>query len=377
MNENNNLGPRNENVVIIGAGPAGIGLSIIFRKMRLKHIVLEKESIGASFKKWPKEMRMISPSFTGNFFLMVDLNAISPDSSPAYTLQTEHPNGQEYAEYLETLADHYKLPIELNKALISIKSGVNGYILKTEDEEIFAKYVIWAAGEFQFPLKDPFPGAHHCIHTATIPTWKDLSGDEFLIIGAAESGIDTAVQLSKLNKKVHVIDSNNSLENFQSDSSYSLSPYTRDRYNEYKENIHVTPDTRVVEVVNKEDNYIIISEDGKEFTSNTKPILAVGFKSSLSKIQKFFEYEDGIIRLSDQDESTLKENFFLIGPQVRHDDAIFCFIYKFRQRFAIVAEEIAKRLMHKKELIKQVIDEYKQYNFYLEDLSCCSNSCAC
>jgi len=57
---------------------------------------------------------------------------------------------------------------------------------------------------------------------------------------------------------------------------------------------------------------------------------------------------------------------------------IFCFIYKFRQRFAIVAESIAKKLgKQNEESVQKVITEYKQKNFYLKDLSCCENECAC
>ena len=63
---------------------------------------LEKDEIGASFKKWPEESCFISPSFIGNFFNMPDLNSIAPATSPAFNLLTEHPNGQEFANVLAT-----------------------------------------------------------------------------------------------------------------------------------------------------------------------------------------------------------------------------------------------------------------------------------
>ena len=46
-----------------------------------------------SFLKWPKQMKLLTPSFFGNTFKMIDLNAITYDTSPALTLQTEHPSG--------------------------------------------------------------------------------------------------------------------------------------------------------------------------------------------------------------------------------------------------------------------------------------------
>jgi|EP01047_Picozoa_sp_COSAG01_P027895 putative flavoprotein involved in K+ transport len=35
---------------------------------------------------------------------------------------------------------------------------------------------------------------------------------------------------------------------------------------------------------------------------------------------------------------------FLAGPQVRQAEEIFCFVYKYRQRFAVVVNEVATRL---------------------------------
>jgi hypothetical protein len=56
---------------------------------------------------------------------------------------------------------------------------------------------------------------------------------------------------------------------------------------------------------------------------------------------------------------------------------LFCFVYKYRQRFAIVAEKIAKRIGSPERLIEETIEEYKSNNFYLDDLSCCDNECSC
>ena len=41
-----------------------------------------------------------------------------------------------------------------------------------------------------------------------------------------------------------------------------------------------------------------------------------------------------------EDESTKVPGVFLVGPSVRHGKLSFCFIYKFRQRFGIVANAI-------------------------------------
>lgn len=94
-------------------------------------------------------------------------------------------------------------------------------------------------------------------------------------------------------------------------------------------------------------------------------------------VKDHFEFNKGKVILNDNDESTKTKNLFLVGPQVIHNDAIFCFIYKFRQRFPIIAETIGKRLKLDKKILNEIIDEYKKNNFYIKDLSSCGDSCSC
>lgn len=103
---------RQFDVVIVGAGPAGIGIAVMLKDLGVRRmVVLEREKIGATFDKWPKEMQFITPSFTTNFYGHLDLNAVVAGTSPAYMLQKEHPTGKEYARYLRDVSDYFDLPV--------------------------------------------------------------------------------------------------------------------------------------------------------------------------------------------------------------------------------------------------------------------------
>jgi hypothetical protein len=80
----------------------------------------------------------------------------------------------------------------------------------------------------------------------------------------------------------------------------------------------------------------------------------------------------GAPRLTEQDESTKTPGLFLVGPAVRHGEMSFCFVYKFRQRFAIVANAIARGLGFSPE---EAVEQCRMMNMYLDNFECCEGAC--
>lgn len=362
-------------IIIIGAGPAGIGMGIFFEKSGIKNYkILERDKVGASFINWPSYTRFISPSFSGNFFNAVDLNAITPDTSPAFTLKTEHPNGKEYAQYLELLVNHFKLKISEGTTVESVQKEGDVFLVETDKWEYKSHFVIWAGGEFSNPADVAFEGSDLCVHSSVA---EDFPDDEYTIIGGYESGMELAAHLLKEGKLASVIDANEPWEENGSDSSISLAPATRDRLKPFigTPNLRLYSESRVAKVEQQGEEYKITMEDGAELLSPTRPILATGYNPLPSIMEGLFEQgeHDNVI-LTENDESTITPGLFLVGPSVRHRGAIFCFIYKFRQRFPIVAETIAQELGVD---IEEVVEEYKKANMYLKDLACCTDECTC
>jgi cation diffusion facilitator CzcD-associated flavoprotein CzcO len=377
MNNENHSKDKTFDVIIVGAGASGLGVGIVLKKLGIHYVILEKDSVGSSFRKWPQETRFISPSFTGNFFKMPDLNAISPETSPAFHLLTEHPSGNEFARYLEAASEFYELKIEANVEVKIVQKGKDLFTISTSNGDYTSRFVIWAAGEYQYPKKMSFEGDHLCIHYSEISSFSDVQGDDIIVVGAYESGFDSAVNFVKSGKAVTLLDSANFLDLVNSDSSYSLSPFTRDRIKEVIDDITYYEDTRVKKVELANGVYTVTTTENKTFTSKHKPLNCTGFDSSLALVESLFEFEDNYPVLNDFDESTKTENVFLVGPQVKHGNALFCFIYKYRQRFAIVGENIAMTVGIPSKMIEDIIGEYTENNFYLQDLSCCGNTCAC
>lgn len=373
---------KNFDCLIVGGGAAGIGMGCVLKELGVRRFrILERGEVGASFRLWPRETRMITPSFTGNAYGLLDLNAIALQTSPAYTLGTEHPSGEEYAQYLQAVADYKKLPVRTGVDVTNVRPVKNGFEVDTSEGMLFSRYVVWAAGEFQYPKLDGFPGAEYGIHSSLIGEWGGVEGDEVVVIGGYESGADAAIHMGRLGKKVTLIDrAGRWTEKGSSDPSLELSPFTKDRLRTVDDGRIELLDGYAVHWVekSKDGGYIIYCEnaDGEEKFVRTgrPPILATGFNGSLGLVRHLFEPgADGGVLLNERDESTLAPGLFVSGPSVTHGGLLFCFIYKFRQRFGVVAKAIAGGLG----LDTSVLEEYRKQGMMLDDLSCCGEDCAC
>ena len=367
----------NLNTIIIGAGPSGIGCMLALRRAGIdKVLLLEGNTVGSSFKRWPKQMRLITPSFYGNPFFCTDLNAISPNTSPADHSKKEHISGSEYADYLSAIVNHYNLNIRENEKALEITPNSTGFSVKTAKANYNATTLIWAGGEFLNPKLGNFDGNEFCTHSSEFNDWKDYKHDEAFIIGGYESGIDAAYNLINLNKKVTLLSSDQPWNSKNLDPSETLSPYTRERLLEiiesYPNRLSLIGNSRVVRIKKISSKYIIHTSSGKLFESDQKPISATGFHSALNPIKKLWEWNGSIPKFTNDDESTLYPGLYYSGPSLVHRGSKFCFIYKFRGRFGVIARSIAKRIdypyNHKE------IETHR--GFLIDDLECCTQ-CDC
>lgn len=348
-----------------------------------KFLLLERHEVGASFRRWPPGMRFITPSFTSNSFGALDLNSISRTTSPAYTLRTEHPTGEQYANYLQAVANHYELPVELNIEVTGLRRLSHGFLISTSQGDIHSRFVIWAAGEFQYPYLDPFPGAELCSHNSQITDWQELAGEKIIVIGGYESGMDAAFHLLKAGKQVTVLDLEPIWNIRASDPSITLSPFTMDRLRRarHQDKITLQGDLLVSGVERANGHFVVHARhvetrETLRFECDAPPVLATGFSGSVGRLARdFFAWHEDLNYplLTEDDESTITPGLFLTGPTVRHEKVIFCFIYKFRQRFAVIANALAARLR----LDPAPLELYRQRGMFLDDLTCCAEECEC
>lgn len=368
------------NIIIIGAGAAGIGFGVALKELGLSsYLILEKDQIGQSFRNWPLETRFITPSFTSNGFGLPDLNAVSPDTSPAYTFGQERLSGADYADYLKLITETYHLPVRENQTVLRITQVGKYYHVQTPTTTYQATYLIFALGEFQFPQRPEIIGAELAVHYGEIKTWSAVANSRGTIIGGNESAIDAAINLASLGKSVTIYTNTSSLTENIADPSRSLSPYTRQRYLDALANqalIKIISGKQLTKLTRTGANYQLLFIDQTTVTVPDPPILCTGFQNGLQSLAShLFDFQEQVAQLSNVDESLQAKNCFQIGPYVRHQDAIFCYIYKFRQRFAVIISEIARR--QGLEINQEKLVGYRKNAMYLDDFRTCQVDCPC
>ncbi len=334
--------------------------------------------MGASFEKWPEQMRFITPSFYGNPFGLTDLNAINPRTSPADFAHAEHLAGAQYAAYLRAVADFYELPVRAGVEVQAVVPRRGRFSIQTNDGDFSARFVIWAAGEFNTPDDGGIKGARLCVHNSKVADWSKLEGDAFTLVGGCESGMDAAVNLLRLGKEVHLLSRGEPWGSNDSDPSLSLSPFTRDRLKDALTSapgrIRFYKNADIKEITRIRDRWFLLDENGEPFESPTAPILCTGFRSALHGVAHLFEQDqNGFVFSEEADESTKTPGLFYSGPSLVHRASLFCFIYKFRSRFGVIARAIAQRLDLEWE---EPLRAWRDHGFMNDDLACCTD-CQC
>lgn len=362
--------------VIVGAGAAGVGMAIALMHAGVEnYLIIERNSVGSSFAAWPSETRFITPSFPSNSIGMLDLNSVAIGVSPAYNMRIEHPTGKDFADHLRFLADEFELPIWDQTNVIGLQNVEDEFVIETSRGTVRSKNVIWAAGEYQYPLEATFEGSEFCRHTATVESYAGLDGDDYVVIGGYESGIDAAYHLAANGSSVRVFDGACPWGAETSDPSVALSTYSFERMESqaFSDRVELFPNTKIKAVDYDGDLYTITTNSGDTHVTKTQPLLAVGFSGGHHFVSHLFEKrDDGFPLLNEHDGSTIFNGMYLCGPSVRHDGHIFCFIFKYRQRFGIVARSIAESLGLPTD---EFVAAYRSWGMFLDDLSCCGQEC--
>ena len=177
--------------VIIGGGQAGLSVGYHLKKKEgHSFVVLDaSERIGDSWRTRWESLRLYSPAFRDGLPGM-------PFPAP----RTSYPTKDEMADYLETYAARFDLPVESGAAVETLTKEDGRYVATAGDRRFESDNVVVATGVFKRPYTPEFAGeldpSITQLHSNEYRNLAQLQDGPALVVGASHSGSDIAYEAS-------------------------------------------------------------------------------------------------------------------------------------------------------------------------------------
>ncbi|MCX8253877.1 FAD-dependent oxidoreductase [Beijerinckiaceae bacterium RH AL1] len=187
-------------VVIVGGGQAGLCTSWFLKQRGIGHVVLEKNSIGYSWReeRWDT-FCLVTPNWQCTL--------------PDYPYQGDDPDGfmvkDQIVEYLEGFAKKVDAPIHEGVTVTKITRTADGtFLVKSTEGDWTTDHVVMAISGYHLPsiprVGERLPLDLYQIHSQAYRNPQQLPEGEVLIVGTGQSGCQIAEDLHLAGRKVHV-----------------------------------------------------------------------------------------------------------------------------------------------------------------------------
>jgi cation diffusion facilitator CzcD-associated flavoprotein CzcO len=185
-------------VLVVGAGPAGLAAAQQLAARGLAPVVLERGDV---------------PGFTwANLYDSLVLHTGKRMSSlPGLPFPRRYPTfvpRQAFWDYLRGYADHFGIPVETGSPVTSVARANGGWVVRTARSEWRARAVVMATGIVANPIVPPFPGRERfrgrVLHSVEYRRPDPFRGRRVLMVGVGNSGGEIASELAAAGATVTV-----------------------------------------------------------------------------------------------------------------------------------------------------------------------------
>ena len=261
-------------VVIIGAGPAGITAGIYCQRANLKTIIFEKESIGGQIASSP-----LVENFPG----------------------CKSVSGAELANNFYEQADELGIPIEIEEVTKIIPGEINKVI--TEYGEYEAKTIIVATGSkhrlLGLPNEVELIGKGIAFCTSCDGAF--FKGKDIAVIGGGNTAATNALYMAKLCPKVYLVNKGSELncEKTLADKINSLP------------NVEIIGDTGVEEIIGTDELEGIVLSNGRKLDIKGM-FISIGMNAQTKLVENLLDLNE-YNYIESNDCATNKNNIFVAG----------------------------------------------------------------
>ena len=187
-------------VVVVGAGQAGVAISEHLTLAGVPHVVLERARIAERWRSERWDSLVANGPAWHDRFPNLEFTDYDPD---AFVPK------EAVADYLVAYAEKFDAPIRTGVEVKSVarNSDSAGFKVETDSGVINARYVVSATGPFQKPAIPPVIPADAPItqiHSSDYHNPQQLPAGNVLVIGAGSSGVQIADELQNSGRQVYL-----------------------------------------------------------------------------------------------------------------------------------------------------------------------------
>src|SRR5579862_3486095 len=175
--------PGAHDVLIIGAGPAGLAASLAAKQHGLNYLTVEQESLGGAVFQYPRgKLVMTSP---------VELPLIGK-------IHFRNTSKEELLKYWTDISKRHALNVRYRERVETVERHEGVFLVKTTQAQYRASAVLLAIGRRGTPRKLGVPGEELPKVVYRLIDPEQYRGHEVIVVGGGDSALEAAASVAEL-----------------------------------------------------------------------------------------------------------------------------------------------------------------------------------
>ena len=205
-------------LIIVGAGPAGISASLTAAKNNLKFLTLEQDSLGGTVFSFPRAKIVMT----------------SPMELPLWgKVKLVETSKSELLDLWNNVLTKNKISINEQEKVVEIVKQDNMFIVKTDQDHYTSNGIILAIGRRGSPRKLGVPGEERENVFYRLLEPELIHNTDVLVVGGGDSAVESAMLLADEKNRVTL--------SYRSETFSRLKPKNLERVNDYIKKKKIKP----------------------------------------------------------------------------------------------------------------------------------------
>lgn len=187
-------------VLVVGAGQAGVAMSEHLTEQGIPHLVLERHRIAERWRSERWDSLVANGPAWHDRFPGLEFSDLEPG---------EFASKEQVADYFAAYAEKIGAPIRCGVEVTSVRrnTGAPGFQVTTSAGDFSARYVVAATGPFQRPVIPavvPDTANLTQLHSSKYRNPGQLPEGGVLVVGAGSSGVQIAAEIQRSGRQVYL-----------------------------------------------------------------------------------------------------------------------------------------------------------------------------